>query len=283
MNNQLNNLKEEYLGQEIPKELKGLVESSIKKAKKENRSQHYFRFTSGVLSAAAAFVLIVNISPDVAYAMENIPFVGSITKAVTFRNYSKTDQNMNIQMTIPHIDGIENSQLEEQLNGHIEQYTAQIQQAYEKEVAETSGLPFGAYDTDYQILTDSSRYFSMRIDTTVTKGSAAQFSNFFTIDKQTGEILSLSDLFKDKTDYLDLISRDILKQMAHQIQTDDNISYFIGDGWSDDETFKQIKPDQNFYITTDGHLVIAFDEYEAAPGYMGMPEFTISDDIYMPR
>ncbi len=35
------------------------------------------------------------------------------------------------------------------------------------------------------------------------------------------------------------------------------------------------KADQNFYITQQGKLVIVFDEYEVAPGFMGIVEFEI--------
>ena len=33
------------------------------------------------------------------------------------------------------------------------------------------------------------------------------------------------------------------------------------------------------YIDEAGQLVIVFDEYEVAPGYMGVPEFIIPTDL----
>ena len=39
--------------------------------------------------------------------------------------------------------------------------------------------------------------------------------------------------------------------------------------------FKEISPEQNFYINEENQLVIVFDEYEVASGNMGMPEFVI--------
>ena len=52
--------------------------------------------------------------------------------------------------------------------------------------------------------------------------------------------------------------------------------YFIPGGiWSEEECFQTIDADQNFYLDADDHLVIVFDEYEVAPGSMGMPSFVI--------
>ena len=45
------------------------------------------------------------------------------------------------------------------------------------------------------------------------------------------------------------------------------------------DLFTTIKADQNFYITEEGKLVIVFDEYEVAPGYMGIVEFEIPTEV----
>lgn len=39
--------------------------------------------------------------------------------------------------------------------------------------------------------------------------------------------------------------------------------------------FTNINKEQNFYINKDHQLVIAFNEYEVAPGYMGPVEFIV--------
>ena len=56
---------------------------------------------------------------------------------------------------------------------------------------------------------------------------------------------------------------------------DEDIVYFF----SEDGGFEKIIPDQNFYITSDHKLVISFDKYEAAPGYMGILTFEIPTDV----
>ncbi|WP_334309184.1 RsiV family protein [Clostridioides difficile] len=43
--------------------------------------------------------------------------------------------------------------------------------------------------------------------------------------------------------------------------------------------FESINKYQDFYFNKDGNLVISFDEYEVAPGYMGAVEFVIADKV----
>jgi len=43
--------------------------------------------------------------------------------------------------------------------------------------------------------------------------------------------------------------------------------------------FTPIQADQNFYITKEGKLVIVFDEYEVAPGYMDVEKFEIRTNV----
>ena len=63
------------------------------------------------------------------------------------------------------------------------------------------------------------------------------------------------------------------------MQKDDSIVYWLNDTEIPDSNFQSIKDDQNFYFNKDGQLVISFDEYEVAPGYMGAVEFTIPDSV----
>ena len=63
------------------------------------------------------------------------------------------------------------------------------------------------------------------------------------------------------------------------MSTDTSLSY-----WIDDENvnigFTKIDGEHNYYFSEDGNIVILFDKYEAAPGYMGCPEFEIPETVY---
>ena len=57
-----------------------------------------------------------------------------------------------------------------------------------------------------------------------------------------------------------------------------HVSYFIDSEFSDWD-FQKIKKNQNFYVDKNHQLVLVFDKYEAAPGYMGQVEFTIDSSL----
>ena len=88
-------------------------------------------------------------------------------------------------------------------------------------------------------------------------------------------------MFKNDN-YIDAISNNIKEQMKNQMKQDENKIYWLDDKEMGDENFKSIDKNQDFYINKDGELVICFDKYEVSPGYMGLVEFTIPNDIIQP-
>lgn len=123
---------------------------------------------------------------------------------------------------------------------------------------------------------------SIQFYTTVNMGGSGEYSRCFTLDKTSGTVLKLSDLFTEGSDYVGVVSADILRQMEEQVAAGE-ADYFIPGGiWPDEECFKEIDVDQNFYIDEDNKLVILFEEYEVAPGSAGMPQFTIEPEILQP-
>lgn len=144
-------------------------------------------------------------------------------------------------------------------------------QKYEGYVAEDAG---------YRIHMNNRTYISARFYATVNLGDSLDYSRCVTIDKQSGEVLTLADLFDEDRDYIGEISAEVLRQMEFRVQYED-ADYFIPGGiWEDDECFKEISPDQEFYLNHYGYLVIVFEEYTVAPGKEGSPEFVLPDEIY---
>ncbi|MCM1307023.1 MAG: GHKL domain-containing protein [Butyrivibrio sp.] len=134
-------------------------------------------------------------------------------------------------------------------------------------------------DIAYTVIRNDESLFSLRFDATVNAGGSGQCSRFVTLDKKSGSILKLSELFEENGDYVGIISGEILRQMKERKENGEG-DYFIPGGiWSEDECFKRIDEEQNFYINDGNELVIVFDEYEVAPGKMGMPEFVIPSGL----
>ena len=78
------------------------------------------------------------------------------------------------------------------------------------------------------------------------------------------------------SDYVDVISKNIISQMKERTKKNPEDTYWI-DGEMDN--FKKIKKDQGFYINDKGELVICFDKYEVAPGSSGLVEFVIPNNV----
>ncbi|HJD24581.1 MAG TPA: GHKL domain-containing protein [Firmicutes bacterium] len=169
----------------------------------------------------------------------------------------------------------------EDMDQQIESYIATMREKFLWYVARKYD-GYVAMDTDYQIVRNDDRLFTVCFETTINVGGSSQYSRYLTLDKQTGSLLELESLFQPGSDYIGIISRDILRQMTEQVENGE-ADYFIPGGiWSEDECFQEIGADQNFYINSDSRLVIGFDEYEVAPGSMGRPEFVIPTDILQP-
>ena len=108
--------------------------------------------------------------------------------------------------------------------------------------------------------------------------SGYQYQYYYHIDKTTGEIASLKNLFQEGADYITPISENIKEQMRKEMQADESKIYWIDSEDEIVEQFEAIKEDQNFYLNEDGQIVICFDEYEVAPGYMGLVEFVVDEE-----
>lgn len=62
------------------------------------------------------------------------------------------------------------------------------------------------------------------------------------------------------------------------MSTSDNSFGLESDGTSE-FYFDTIEANQDFYFNENDEIVIEFDEYEAAPGYMGIVSFTIPRNV----
>ncbi|MGI5897477.1 MAG: GHKL domain-containing protein [Oscillospiraceae bacterium] len=184
-----------------------------------------------------------------------------------------TDPDTDEPVSPPDIsNGIEdmNQQMEAYVQAVKEEFLWYFSQKYQG---------FVASDTGYNILRNDDSLLSICFYTTLNVGGSGEYSRCFTLDKTTGKVLTLSDLFTEDSDYIGVISADILRQMTEQAEAGEG-DYFIPGGiWSPEECFQAIAADQNFYIDENNKLVIIFDEYEVAPGSMGMPRFTVETAV----
>ena len=287
MDDKLEKLKREYMNIPIPEELDFVVRKALKESEvnRMSKKSHMNGIRIAAASVAAAFTVLIvgaNTSQVFAATLSKVPVVGSIVKVLTFREYAVNEGTFNADIKVPAIQGTENKTLENSLN---EKYLEEGKNLYEQfntdmeELKKNGGGHLGV-DSGYEVKTDTDRILSIGRYTVNTVGSSSTTMKYDTIDKKNEVLITLPSLFKDDS-YIDIISENIKKQMVEQNKADSDQYYWV-EGIEQDssmELFDKIAKDQNFYINPEGKLVISFDKYEVAPGYMGVVEFVIPTDI----
>lgn len=280
---QMDMLKKEYYQVEVPEQALAAVQAGIQKAKQEKRrSVQWKRW--GKLAATAAVVTVValpNLSPQVAMAMADVPVFNKIVQIVTFDRYQQKDDSGSYEANVqtPELTAQGDAQLQSsvgQINAEVQAYAQQMIAQFQKEMEQQGGV-YGL-DVQYNVVTDTENWFTLQITTLETMASGAQSVQYYNLDKTTGQYVKLSELFAPNADYIAAISDDIKAQMKARMAEDENQIYFVDTDMPEDD-FQQIAAEQSFYFNQEGKLVIAFNEYEVAPGYMGCPQFIIEDSV----
>lgn len=274
-NHKMDKLVEQYKDILIPPELEQVVENALQTRRPKRTG---VKWTAGVAAAAVIFTTSVNLSPAFAKSLENVPIIGNVVEVLTIKEYSVDKGNYQANIEVPAIDQMENQPMEQMLNA---KYMEEGQQLYEQFMAEMEQQQaFGedghlSVSSGYEIKTDTEQLLSIGRYVEETAGSSMTTLQYDTIDKQNEVLLTLPSLFKDNR-YIEVISENIKKQMEQQMKDDPSKMYFIDSPDAPvSDGFKQISENQNFYVNGNNQLVIAFNEYEVAPGYMGTVEFVI--------
>ncbi len=163
-----------------------------------------------------------------------------------------------------------------EVNKEVRFYTNGLIGTFEANIvtpAEGKNMPTGfhSFETTWAVIVNSPAWFTLKISSLEIMAGGSNFYKYYNIDKATGEYVKIGGLFKEGSDYIGIISRNIISQMMARMDADEDAVYWI----AGDNAFIAIKPDQNYYFNDNGELVIVFDEYEVAPGSMGSPEFVI--------
>ncbi|MED0679374.1 DUF3298 domain-containing protein [Aneurinibacillus thermoaerophilus] len=281
MDKKLEQLKKQYMDIPIPNELDFVVKKALNQRKRRKR---LLKCLAGTGAAAIVFVIGINSSPTIANAFSKVPVVANIVKVFTFREFKIEDKNYHADLKVPAVANLENKSLE---NGLNQKYLEENKKLYadfkaQMDSLEKNGGGHLGIDSGYQVKTNNEKILSISRYVVNTVGSSSTTLKFDTIDKQKQILITLPSLFKDDS-YIAVISNYIKEQMIRQMKADPGKVYWVsypgGPELTPDMEFKIIAKNQNFYINKDGKLVISFNKYDVAPGYMGTVEFTIPTDV----
>lgn len=267
----------------ISQTLEGLPEKSA--SKQSRRTSFVWRTVLVSCASLIVTILVIlpNISVNIASAMEKIPVLGEIVRVTTIRNYFYDDGYHNLEAEIPSVvveDGNASSKdAQNYINASVKELTDTLINRFYADVDSLGNEGHTGMKIDYTVVTNTDRWFTLKLQIHEETGSSNTYYKFYHIDKQSGKIVYLSDLFTKNTDYKTAISNEIKRQMQAEMKKDSSVVY-----WLDSETeawnFTNIDDQQNFYFSENGNIVIVFDKYEVAPGAMGCPEFEIPKSVY---
>lgn len=301
--------KEYYDSIEIPDELsdvvnraigsksKGEIRMNYEKNRKKNNVVRFFRYTA----AAAAGLLIcltvgVNTSEAFAKEMSEVPVLGALAKVLTVRSYHGTDGEYEINMDVPEIveeqagegaafTGDVNAEIQKIVDDYMETAKEEFQE-YKEAFFATGGTQeeWGGRTmdivVDYDVKYQEGNILSLELVTAKGWVSAQEERYYYNLDLSTRENLTLKDLLGE--DYVELCNESIVVQINQRIAEDENKTYFgFGTGGAEDaelgiEGFTTVTEETKFYINEQGNVVVVFEKYEIAPGYMGFQEFEIT-------
>ena len=291
MNKKLEKAKQIYNSVRIPDELSSRIDESLnfKKTKKLIFRKRSLQIVSGLCTACIVFVILVNISPSFAQNMQNIPIISNIVKWINIREIKETNELDIIYAQIPNIANTGDSEFEEKINTKINEEIEKLLDKSKREAQEAKNTLI-QYDKDhvfepinvsisYEIKCKENGILSFIITQNQTDNMHANRHTqkfMYNIDLNKNKELTLQDLLGEN--YKSIINNEIEKQILEKEESGEgdffspeDFPYLEHGGW-----FKGIRDNQKFYINEKGNIVIVFDKYEIAPGYMEMPEFEIS-------
>lgn len=266
----------------VPETVRDAVEETLaslpeREAEVVSRKTHHrWKLPAGLVAACLAlFLILPNTAYPVARAMSDLPVLGTVFRAVTFREYSEQNGSTAIDVKTPKIESDPYGDSAASVSKEIE---AMNEAALEQFKKEHISCGTGSYRFDYEVICDTGRWYTVKVIETEQGADTVSVEDYYTFDKTTGDSLILSDLF-EKDEYIEHISDNIKTQMRQQMKTDDTADYFL-DTDLPEEDFDAIDPNQDFYFDSSGDLVICFDEAEVAPASMGTVSFTIPQSVY---
>lgn len=278
--------KREYDRIVVPENVKEKMEEAVMRARETKNRGKKMRRVRSVGSAAAVFAILLilpNTSRTAAAAMQQIPVLGNFFQVVTIREYQVDEERYQADVKVPevvpeHKDGIseetaqQTKETTDAINFDIRQATEELIEEFKSTMEEFED-GYGDIIVDSEVLTDDEKWFSLDLVLYQGAGSGYERHRHYTIDKITGRRAELSDFFGE--DYVETISEEVRAQMRKRMAEDENVTYWIDYEDVPEWNFESIAEDQDFYVNKDGKVVICFNEYEVAPGYMGCVEFVM--------
>ena len=173
-----------------------------------------------------------------------------------------------VTVKIPHVVNVKDDKVKKVINKLITQaiddFTNEFKEFDKEPNTEhklIADITFQNYDSDDKII-------SFAINATPIMADSDLQKKFYTVDLKTGEVYNIEHFLG--SDYQNIVKKSVQQQIAENKEKYPNLMYF-------DEAVNNLKitNEQPFYINKDNQVVVVFNQFEIAPGYMSLPEFII--------
>ena len=280
----------------VPEELDDRLRKILESAPAPRKKNNVVKFTRWASTAAAAMLLCftvgLNTSQSFAMEMAQIPLIGTVAKVLTIRSYEITNDTTTTTVEVPEVqvetaaEDVKNAitDINAKIQTLVDEYTAEKYaeiDEYKEQFFANGGTEeewskrYIDVNVDYEVKHQSETTLSLLIDGWISWFNFEEFRKFYNIDLVTGKELTLLDIFGENA--YEYTEKCILEQMQQLIDADPENVVFWGINETEDMGNEFIGVDETtpFYINEKGNVVISYNEYDVAPGYMGIVEFEI--------
>ena len=280
--------KKIYKSIEIPEELSKIVDLEIHKHNHIGNVPNKYKrnwMKYSLIGVAASFVFIitaVNSSEVFAKSMSEIPLIGKVVDILTVRSYDETTIESTLEVNIPAIDSKDeisrkvNQIIEEKIRNYVKEAKERVGE-YKEAFLATGGTEeeFEKHNieikVDYDVKYQGNDMVSFLLYGTESWNSANYVMEYYTVSLSKNKVLTLEDVLG--RDYVKIANESIVDEMSRRMKENENYIYFdIEQGG-----FTTVKDTTKFYLNSKGEVVVVFDKYEVAPGFMGLQEFIVEN------
>lgn len=173
-----------------------------------------------------------------------------------------------VTVKIPHAVNVKDDKVKKVINKLITQAIDDFTNEFKEFDKEPNTEHKLIADITFQNYYSDDKIISFSINATQIMADSYLQKKFYTVDLKTGEVYNIEHFLG--SDYQNIVKKSVQQQIAENKEKYPNLMYF-------DEAVNNLKitNEQPFYINKDNQVVVVFNQFEIAPGYMSLPEFII--------
>lgn len=173
-----------------------------------------------------------------------------------------------VTVKIPHVVNVKDNKVKKVINKLITQAIDDFTNEFKEFDKEPNTEHKLIADITFQNYYSDDKIISFSINATQIMADSYLQKKFYTVDLKTGEVYNIEHFLG--SDYQNIVKKSVQQQIAENKEKYPNLMYF-------DEAVNNLKitNEQPFYINKDNQVVVVFNQFEIAPGYMSLPEFII--------